>query len=81
MNRVFLLLVVVHSLNGIPEVVQPWLGDVSRGCLVVAIAALGVKTSFQMLLQTGWRPLALLLIETVWLAAALLAAILVVRSA
>ena len=78
---VFLLLVVVHSLNGIPEVVQPWLGDVSRGCLVVAIAALGVKTSFQMLLQTGWRPLALLLIETVWLTAALLAAILMVRSA
>ncbi|MEP7295535.1 MAG: putative sulfate exporter family transporter [Burkholderiales bacterium] len=77
---VFLLLVAVHSLHAIPEVAQPWIGDVSRGCLVVAIAALGVKTSFQMLLQTGWRPFALLLIETVWLAAALLLSILMSRT-
>jgi uncharacterized integral membrane protein (TIGR00698 family) len=77
---VFLLLVAVHSLHGIPEVAQPWMGDMSRGCLVVAIAAFGVKTSFQMLLQTGWRPFALLLIETVWLAAALLVSILMSRT-
>ncbi|MEO8153020.1 MAG: putative sulfate exporter family transporter [Rhizobacter sp.] len=77
---VFLLLVAAHSLHGIPEVVQPWIGDLSRGCLVVAIAALGVKTSFQMLLQTGWRPFALLLIETVWLAAALLISIMMFRA-
>ncbi|MEO8059712.1 MAG: putative sulfate exporter family transporter [Burkholderiales bacterium] len=77
----FLLLVVIHSLHGIPEVVQPVIGDLSRACLVMAIAALGVKTSFQTLLQTGWRPFALLLIETVWLAAALLVAILLLRSA
>jgi uncharacterized membrane protein YadS len=57
------------------------IGDVSRACLVMAISALGVKTSFQMLFQAGWRPFALLLIETVWLAAALLAIILMVRPA
>jgi uncharacterized membrane protein YadS len=54
---------------------------VSRGCLIVAIAALGVKTSFQMLFDTGWRPFALLLVETLWLAAALLIAILLTRPA
>jgi uncharacterized integral membrane protein (TIGR00698 family) len=76
---VFLLLVAVHSMHGIPDSAQPLIGDVARACLVVAIAALGVKTSFQMLLQTGWRPFALLLIETVWLAAALLVSILIAR--
>ena len=76
---VFLLLVVVHSLHGIPDVMQPHLADLSRACLVLAIAALGVKTSFQMLLQSGWRPFALLLVETVWLAFALLAAIYLVH--
>lgn len=76
---VFLALVAIHSMHGVPEVAQPWIGDVSRACLVVAIAALGVKTSFQMLFRTGWRPFALLLVETLWLAAALLVMILVVR--
>ena len=76
---VFLLLLALHSMHAIPDAAQPWIGDVSRGCLVVAIAALGVKTSFQMLFQTGWRPFALLLIETLWLAAALLASILMIR--
>lgn len=78
---VFLLLVLLHSLHAVPQAAQPFIGDLSRGCLVMAIAALGVKTSFQMLLQTGWRPFALLLVETVWLAAALLLAILAVRPA
>ena len=78
---VFLGLVAIHSLHGVPEAAQPMIGDLSRACLVIAIAALGVKTSFQMLFQTGWRPFALLLVETVWLAAALLAAILMVRHA
>jgi len=77
---VFLVLVLLHSLHGIPDAAQPLIGDVSRGCLIVAIAALGVKTSFQMLFDTGWRPFALLLVETVWLAAALLTAILLTRS-
>jgi hypothetical protein len=40
-----------------------------------------VKTSFQMLFDTGWRPFALLLVETLWLAAALLIAILLTRPA
>jgi uncharacterized integral membrane protein (TIGR00698 family) len=76
----FLLLVAVHSLHGIPVAAEPLLGDASRACLVLAIAALGVKTSFQVLFQTGWRPFALLLAETVWLAAALLTAVLVLRA-
>jgi uncharacterized membrane protein YadS len=41
---------------------------VSRACLVVAIAALGLKTSFRKLSKAGWRPFGLLLVETLWMA-------------
>jgi len=45
------------------------LGQVSRVCLVIAIAALGIKTSFEELVKLGWRPMALMVIETLWLVA------------
>jgi uncharacterized membrane protein YadS len=41
----------------------------------VAIAALGMKTSFGQLARAGWRPLALIVIETAWIAAFVLAVI------
>ena len=67
--QLFVALAALHSLGWIPTAWQSTLNDISRVCLVVAIAALGVKTSFHMLLQAGWRTFALLLIETLWLAA------------
>jgi uncharacterized integral membrane protein (TIGR00698 family) len=71
----FMALVLLQSMHAIPPAALPALNEVSRDCLVLAIAALGIKTSFQALLQTGWRPFALLLAETVWLGAALLLAL------
>lgn len=47
----------------------------SRACLVLAIAALGVKTSFKELAKAGWRPFTLLLVETLWMALFVLVAI------
>jgi len=76
---VFVALVVLNSLGGVPAIVQTGLNDVSRACLVVAIAALGVKTSFMQLARAGWKPFALLLIETVWMAAFVLTVILLRR--
>jgi len=73
---VFVALVIINSVGGVPAVVQTGLNDVSRGCLVVAIAALGVKTSFMQLAQAGWRPFVLLLVETLWMAGFVLATIL-----
>ena len=52
---------VVHALSGL-----------SRWCLVVAIAALGVKTSFQQLAALGWRPVLMLVVDTVFLAGLIL---------
>ena len=45
---------------------QACLNRLSRACLVAAIAALGMKTSVAQLARAGWRPLALIVIETVW---------------
>lgn len=73
---VFVALVMSNSLGWLPAEVQGGLNDLSRACLVVAIAALGVKTSFGQLARAGWRPFALLLIETLWMAGFVLALIL-----
>lgn len=72
---VFVALVIINSVGAVPAAVQTGLNDVSRACLVAAIAALGVKTSFRQLAQAGWRPFVLLLVETLWMAGFVLAAI------
>jgi uncharacterized integral membrane protein (TIGR00698 family) len=72
---VFVALVLVNSMGWMPSPVQHGLSDLSRSCLVLAIAALGMKTSFAQLANAGWRPFMLLLIETVWMAVFVLIAI------
>ena len=72
---VFVAMVLLNSLGAFSPVVQEGLNTVSRACLVVAIAALGMKTSFKQLASAGWRPFALILIETLWLAALVLACV------
>lgn len=71
----FMAMVVVNSLGAVPLQAQEALGQLSRGCLVMAIAALGMKTSFGELAKAGWRPFVLLLVETLWMAGFVLAAI------
>jgi len=66
---VFILLVGINSLGVVPAAVGEGISEFSRLCLVVAISALGIKTSFQQLSKAGWRPFTLLLVETLWLAA------------
>jgi uncharacterized integral membrane protein (TIGR00698 family) len=72
----FVGMVILNSIGVLSAPIQAGLNDVSRGCLVAAIAALGMKTSFAQLARAGWRPLVLILIETVWIAAFVLAVIL-----
>jgi uncharacterized integral membrane protein (TIGR00698 family) len=64
----FVLIVLVNSAGLLSEPVLNGLALLSRGCLVVAIAALGIKTSFQELAQVGWRPVLLVVVETIFLA-------------
>jgi uncharacterized integral membrane protein (TIGR00698 family) len=60
----FVALVVLGSVIPLPAVVVSSVSEISRWCLLVAIAALGVKTSFAELFALGWKPLALILAET-----------------
>jgi uncharacterized membrane protein YadS len=51
------------------------MSSASRWCLVVAIAALGVKTSIGQLVSLGWKPVALMIAETAFIALATVIAI------
>lgn len=71
----FVLIVLVNSLGWIPPVVTDGFTDLSRWCMVAAIAALGVKTSFQKLAVVGWKPIILMIVETLFLLAFVMACI------
>ena len=71
----FVVLVVINSFGWLPAFAVDGATDVSRWCLVTAIAALGMKTSFKDLLAVGWRPIGLMLAETVWIALLVLAVV------
>ena len=71
----FALLVVVNSFGFIPKFAGDLFSDVSRWCLVAAISALGMKTSFKALFAVGWRPIGLMLCETLWIAGLVLASV------
>jgi uncharacterized integral membrane protein (TIGR00698 family) len=68
-------LVALNSLGWLPKPASDAASEVSRWCLVTAIAALGMKTSFKALAAVGWRPVALMVLETAWIAAVVLAAV------
>jgi uncharacterized integral membrane protein (TIGR00698 family) len=64
----FAFLVLANTYELIPAQATSVINSISRSCLVVAIAALGIKTSFQSLAELGWRPIMMLVAETVWIA-------------
>ena len=68
----FAVLVLLNSFGVVPQVLIGLANDVSRWCLVAAIAALGMKTSFKALFAVGWRPVGLMVAETLWIAALVL---------
>jgi uncharacterized integral membrane protein (TIGR00698 family) len=64
----FGLLVAVNSLIDLPKPLTQAAGELSRFALVVAIAAIGMKTSLKELTVLGLRPVLLMVAETVFLA-------------
>ncbi len=64
---VFAALVVINSSVQLPAAIPKAASTLSSWCLVTAIAALGMKTSFRDLFQVGWKPLVLLVAETAWI--------------
>lgn len=69
----FLLLACVNSTGWVPAAVQGGINDLSRGCLVVAISALGMKTQLKALASVGVKPIALMVGESVFLVLLVLA--------
>jgi len=70
----FIAFVVIGSLGGIPKPVGIALNEISRASLVIAIAAVGLKTSLVEMKKVGGRAIVLLALETLFLAALVLAA-------
>ena len=66
---VFLTLVALGSTVDLPETLVTQVNLVSRACLIVAIAALGVKTSLKALKEVGAGHLVIVIIETLALLA------------
>ena len=69
----FALLVLVNSTGFVPAAVQALGSDASKWCLVTAIVAIGMKTRLKELADVGWKPVVLMLFETVFLAGLVLA--------
>ena len=69
----FAALVAVNSTGWIAPSLNALGGDVSRWCLVAAIAAIGMKTQLRDLATVGFKPVALMLAETAFLAILVLA--------
>lgn len=59
--------------------IEGWIRDVGNGasrfCLVASIAALGMKTRFSDIMDAGWRPVVLMILETAFIAGIALLAI------
>lgn len=69
---VFIALVILSSVGIWPPQVTALASESSRWLLVIAIAAAGVKTSFEDLLKLGWQPVLMLFVETLFIAAVVL---------
>ena len=65
----FLVLACINSTGLVPASVQQLGNDLSRWALVIAISALGMKTRLKELASVGIKPIALMVGETVFLAA------------
>ncbi len=75
----FVAIVIVNSVGVIPEMMTNVLSETSRWLLVAAIAALGVKTSFQALGSVGLKPIMLIVICTLIIAVAHLSLAMVIQ--
>lgn len=64
----FVTILIVNSLGFIPTPLQTLMVEVSRWLLIAAIAALGIKTSLQAMFALGAGHLAILVVETLFLA-------------
>lgn len=63
----FLVLATLNSIGLIPVVIADWAGALSRWALLVAIAAVGIKTSLGRMVEVGAGAIGLMVAQTVFL--------------
>lgn len=63
----FVALVAINSTGFVPPEVGRLANELSRWCLVVAIAAIGIKTQLKDIATVGARPIVLMIVETLFL--------------
>ncbi|RED48666.1 YeiH family protein [Aestuariispira insulae] len=64
----FVCLMALNNMMDLPTQITGFFVDLSRWCIILAVAALGMKTSFKSLVASGSVPFLLILGETVFLA-------------
>lgn len=72
----FLILAVLNSLGLIPAPVTQAMSDLSRWALLVSIAAVGMKTSLKRILDVGGQAIAMIVAQTVFIAALVIGGVL-----
>jgi uncharacterized integral membrane protein (TIGR00698 family) len=68
----FLALATINSIGLIPASLSEFIGNLSRWALLVAIAAVGMKTSLRTVFDVGGQAIVLIMAETVFIAAFIL---------
>lgn len=64
----FCVFVAINSAFTLPRFITDASSAISASCLVVAIAALGMKTRFSDFINLGWAPVVVIVAETIWIA-------------
>jgi uncharacterized integral membrane protein (TIGR00698 family) len=64
----FIILMILNSFDAIPTSAANFIGDLSGWCLLVAVTALGLKTSFKDIKSIGFTPVLVLSFQTALLA-------------
>lgn len=75
----FVVLFALNSTNLVPVIITDAMTDLSAALLVTAIGALGIRTSIGDMLSIGWRPVILVVAETIFIAALVLGFILLLN--
>ncbi|MEO1749755.1 MAG: putative sulfate exporter family transporter, partial [Pseudomonadota bacterium] len=75
----FLVMATLSSLNLIPSIIADFVSQTSRLLLLIAIAAVGMKTNLKQVLGVGGLAIALIVVETIFIAVLILGGILFLR--
>ena len=72
----FILLMIINSIMDIPKPILQYANDFSRLALILAIAAIGMKSNLRQLLEVGLKPILIMVLETSWIAGLVICALL-----